>query len=167
VVVPARCLCHTSIVTRLERDAASLRLSTEGAGGRETTGLLSRGSQVRVLPGALRFAESFENSRIRSSVPSRQRPSEPVSFRVAARVAGCSRGRARGNPIRSSPASAAVRSLQRESFADRARCAYHFSGLSIANDIDCYANCSRTGKCHLAWLRRGRYVSEDSAVRPD
>jgi hypothetical protein len=48
----------------------------------------ARRERFRVLPGALRFADSFEKQRVRSSVPTRHQPSENVNFRVAARVAG-------------------------------------------------------------------------------
>ena len=51
-------------------------------------GLLSRGSQVRILPGAPLSTESFGKPRVRASVLARHSTSEPLSFRVADRVAG-------------------------------------------------------------------------------
>ena len=47
--------------------------------------------------GAPTFPNSSRQTTTRSSVPVRQRPSMSVNFRVADRVAGCSRGRPRGS----------------------------------------------------------------------
>src|SRR6266496_6505885 len=57
--------------------------------------LLSRGSQVRVLPVAPQLSVSFEKWQVRAFVPIRLSLSDPLNLRVA--------GRSRGNPAMDSP----------------------------------------------------------------
>ena len=57
-------------------------------GPSDTHGLLSRGSQVRVLPGAPVFADWFEtSSKGAHPVPARHTPSETMNLCAADRVA--------------------------------------------------------------------------------
>jgi len=70
--------------------------------GESTESLLSRGSQVQILPGAPIFLGPRKSATSPSSA-GRQSPSEAVILRVAARVAHRSRGTPRGETSRRLP----------------------------------------------------------------